>query len=46
MHPLIVILVAWVVASGAIAWVFSRWMRFLRGDFDVMNDAEERFGNR
>ena len=38
------VLGVWLALAGLIAWGWSRWMRFLRGDFDLMNDPVERFG--
>lgn len=32
---LVWILIAWVAASLVAAWAWSRWMRHVRGDFDL-----------
>jgi len=33
----------WVGLSLLIAWLVGRWFRWLRGDFDPMNDDRERW---
>jgi hypothetical protein len=44
------ILGGWLAASCLLAWLFSRWQRFLRGDFDVNLpsevDMDELVGDR
>ena len=35
---------AWLGISLFLAWLIGRWFRWLRGDFDLMNEAEERWG--